>query len=78
MVNILRGSKIYTNWNFWYENLLSGNPGGRFLSSSSEQRDSTILEFDDRFNSVGYGSELCFSKKKILFYILYILNTIVY
>jgi hypothetical protein len=32
--SIPRSSKIYPNWDFWFENMPSGNPGSRQISSS--------------------------------------------
>jgi hypothetical protein len=45
-----RRSKIYPNWDFWYENILSGNPGRwRFLSISFA--DVSLLESCESLNA---------------------------
>jgi hypothetical protein len=40
--NFKSPSKIYSNWNFWFENKPSGNPAG-----NNEKRSFQVVEFDD-------------------------------
>jgi hypothetical protein len=42
-----RPSKIYPNWDFWFENIPSGNPGPMELVSELVPED--IVEEEDRF-----------------------------
>jgi hypothetical protein len=78
----LRVSKIYPNWDFWFENKPSGNPGlsGNWLSSETRQIRTTLLVLKNRKHELKSVSDLwtranmyvCLWKQWGTFFISYI------